>query len=619
MVPGSGIAIVSPPSIPSKVSQCPVVSEENVSTPKQARGSRKRSLSRPKTPPLPTSLKRTRTLNNEGGIPPSNTKKQKEIIYIPDSDSDFEDDEPVHTRSVFQRQVLTVVDSDSDSDSHDSIRSVSPPVITLPTTRSFIRRSLSPLDRLITNPVRLAFQKPIDDTPTDSDSDSDSGQDEHGSSNPVKDRTNDCRGRDQFPALDTYDMISITSNDMLVGMFTDHNLKPQQAWRFGIPTPPDSRASGSASPIKRGEGWGRVSPPGPESDGYQNGGDMGVEAVSRHQDGVGGRLGDIEAASDSREDMDMDVDTCSETDDRIIQVDDDRPATPPLPCTPATTHQLSIESPSIDNPSRISISESIPRLVDARPLTPPLPDRDVGDQHFSGPVEAEDISQLRITTERDIASRPSKSPTTDHDKSQDDAQTAHLTDWTALYAEIAPSAFHGKAKQEESNDTPQPLALDPQAQRPRAADIVTSLATSQKAKNPGRDAASHAISLQSKRPSTIPPPSTTDSHLEAPTTAAEQFTSSILDLLIVQSHSQPRVLIGHSIALAPPIPFQRKLVKLIEVLGGKVLDQSQAGAIEGERYLVHSTGYQRDTLKGVEHLDVLGFLEVLREKIGASS
>jgi len=340
MVPDSGTAIVSPLSIPSKVSECPVVAEENVSTPKQARGSRKRALSRPKTPPLPTSSKRIRATNDEGEIPPSSIKKQKEIIYIPDCDSDFGDDKPIHMRSASKRQVLTVVDTDSDSDSEDSIRSVSPPVIKLP-TRSFIRRSISPLGMNIASPVRLAFQKPIDDTPTDSDSDSDPGL-EDGSSSLCKDGPVNRRSQNQFPGLDTYDMISITSNDMLVGMFTDHNLKPQQAWRFGIPTPPDSRASGSASPIKRGEGWGRVSSPGPESDGYQNGGDMGVEAVSRHQDGVGGRLGDIEAESDSGEDMDMGVDTNYETDHRMNQVDDSRPATPPLPSSPATGHKLSI-------------------------------------------------------------------------------------------------------------------------------------------------------------------------------------------------------------------------------------------------------------------------------------
>ena len=618
MVPGSGIAIVSPPSIPWKVSECPVVAEENVSTPKQARGSRKRALSRPKTPPLPTSSKRIRATNDEGEIPPSSIKKQKEIIYIPDCDSDFGDDKPIHMRSASKRQVLTVVDTDSDSDSEDSIRSVSPPVIKLP-TRSFIRRSISPLGMNIASPVRLAFQKPIDDTPTDSDSDSDPGL-EDGSSSLCKDGPVNRRSQNQFPGLDTYDMISITSNDMLVGMFTDHNLKPQQAWRFGIPTPPASTGSGSVSPIKRDMGRGRVSTPGPISSYSENRGDMRLEAAVSRRDGLGIQLKEIEAESGSREDMDMDVDTNPETD---IQGIDDRPATPPLPSSPATGHKLSIQSTSIDDPTQISMSEPIFEVVDARPLTPPLPDRmnsefSVGDQHVSGPVEAEDIFQLQIN-ERDIASRSSKSPTTDHDKSQDDAQTAHLKDWTAAHAAIAPSASHGKAKQEASNDTAQPVALDPQAWA-RDADIeITSVPTSQKAKNPGRDAASHAISLQSKRASSIPPPSTRDSHLEAPTTAAEQFTSSILDLLIVQSHSQPKVLIGQSITFASPISFQRKLVKLIEVLGGKVLDQSQGGAIEGERYLVHSTGYQRDTLKGVEHLDVLGFLEVLREKIGASS
>jgi hypothetical protein len=100
--------------------------------------------------------------------------------------------------------------------------------------------------------------------------------------------------------------------------------------------------------------------------------------------------------------------------------------------------------------------------------------------------------------------------------------------------------------------------------------------------------------------------------------ATIQVSSSILNLLIAQTHStSPLYLSGCVIAFAAGhIPFKAKLSEFIIALGGVVLEDYQVREMRGRRYIIHPIGEGDGGMDdGLEEVDVLGFLEIVGNKI----
>ena len=178
------------------------------STPKNGSGSKKRASVRPDDPNL-ASKRRRSAINGynpatSSSVRPNNLDKEKVIIVISDSE---EDDTIPISRSRQRRRVPSPTfvgsDSDSDSESESDIRSVSPPIITLPSRSFALPPPDSPFRGTIPSPVRLSFQKPIDDTPTDSESED-------------EDR-NPSSGMGM--GINTFSTIGLTTNEDLVNVY----------------------------------------------------------------------------------------------------------------------------------------------------------------------------------------------------------------------------------------------------------------------------------------------------------------------------------------------------------------------------------------------------------------
>ena len=123
-----------------------------------------------------------------------------------------------------------------------------------------------------------------------------------------------------------------------------------------------------------------------------------------------------------------------------------------------------------------------------------------------------------------------------------------------------------------------------------------------------------------------PPPLPTTSN---PTTIHQstwRVGSSLLNLLIAQSLSiSSKPLTGHLVAFTGGhFPYKAKLGELILALGGNVLDQGELRARSGHgaRFMIHPVGSlikeskTGKKINGVEHVDILGFLDIIGSKIG---
>ena len=577
-------------------------------------GSRKRASLRPDDPHL-ISKRRRSSMNGQETIKQSSVwssdpDKEKVIIVISDSEED--DTIPIRSRSSHTKRAPspTFVDSDSDSDSEDDgIRSVSPPIITLPSRSLGLPPPDSPYKGTAPGPVRLAFQRPIDDTPTDSEDED------------INPPSRAGRG------IDTFSSISLTTNEDLAGMFTDPNLRPQQAWRNNIPTPPDSRGSGSTSPIKpAGRGWDSALTPQPE---------VGVRAVSK-------------------KDMDIEINLDHDISDGL---DAGRPVTPPLPnATPA----LGVDQVIQDHQNISQTSSERPRtpsntnLPNDRPITPPLPshliEQPIQPQYRAAPdiSEIEDIHHEPSDAEREIAARLLRTLTSDQPSQEDittmpvdqypllpahkETSTNVLADWIAshtgtsldtadilpaergrerrpLLDKMAPGICQGKGKGKEVESPRQ----NPNSQIEEA--YIEG--TSSPAVDTSETNFTSTIQPGSAGPSATPLMNATSIHK-----ATFQVSSSILDILIAQIHStSPLYLSGHVIAFAPGhIPFRPKLAELVVALGGIVLEECQVRVLRGRRYIVHPIGEGRGDLgDDLKEVDVLGFLEIVGSKIRGSA
>jgi hypothetical protein len=578
---------------------------------KNGGGSKKRASLRPD--PSLSSKRRKSAINAQetaksSSAPSGNPDKSKEKVVIVISDSEEDDTIPAQSKSrqAKRRPSPTFVDSDSDSESEDDddIRSVSPPIITLPSRSFALPPPDSPFRGTVPSPVRLAFQKPIDDTPTGSES-----EDEE--INPS--RTGMGMG------MGVFSTISLTTNEDLVGMFTDPNLRPQQAWRNGLPTPPDSRGSGSSSPIKAaGRRWDSALTPEPE---------MG-------------------AGAGSREDMETETRLDHDNPERLDPI---RPMTPPLP--PATlgpNGSLVIQvHPTI---ARISHPQpSTPAyndLSDDHPTSPPLPTHSIEQspqpQSVPDVVGSDDMFHNPTDAQREIAARLLKTLTGDNQMPHEDITTSieqspqvpvhgetgtgALSDWIAshtglpvttgnpvggkgrdrrpLLDRMAPG-IKGRGKQVETTTN-----RDPQVHDTYIEGIAYPAGTTE-------TSFTSTIQQRSSGPSTTPPMDATSIHK-----ATIQVASSILDILIAQTKlTSPLHLSGCVIAFAPGhIPFKTKLGEFIIALGDVVLEDHQVREMRGRRYIVHPIGEGDGRIvDGLEEVDVLGFLEIVGAKIRDSS
>lgn len=541
----------------------------------------------------------------------SDPDKEKVIIVI----SDSEDDDTIPIRSISHHTKRapspTFVDSDSDADSEDddSIRSVSPPIITLPSRSFALPPPDSPYNATIASPVRLAFQAPIDDTPTDSE-----------------DEDIDAPSR-AGRGIDIFSSISLTTNEDLIGMFTDPNLRPQQAWRNGLPTPPDSRGSGSTSPIKpAGRGWDSAMTPEPA---------MRARTVSK---------------------KDMDIEANLDHDGEGLEPD--RPTTPPLPnATPApdTDHVIQEHRNIGQTSSERPRTPSFTILPNDRPITPPLPsqliEQPIQPRSRSAPdmTDIEDIHHNPTDAEREIAARLLRTLTSDQTSQEEDITTTPVDQYPQLLAHEEKStnvlAHWIVSHTGTSHDTTGSVPLERGRERRPLLDRMAPGICKGKGKgkeveaprqNPNsyideayiEEASSTAVDTSktnststiqpgSARPSATSPINATSIHQ-----ATFRVSSSILDILIGKNHStSPLHLSGHVIAFAPGhIPFRPKLAELVVALGGIVLEECQVRVLRGRRYIVHPIGEGRgDLWDDLEEVDVLGFLGIVGSKIGGSA
>jgi len=255
--------------------------------------------------------------------------------------------------------------------------------------------------------------------------------------------------------MGVFSTISLSTNEDLVGMFTNPNLRPQQAWRNGLPAPPDSRWSGSSSPVKAaGRVWDSALTPEPE---------------------MGGQAGPGE---------DMDIEN-SLDDDGSEGLDTVRPMTPPLPFA-----TLAPESSILTGGAQLS-GPSHQALVNDHLITPPLPTHSfepVPPRLEPDIIEIEDTYHNPTEAEREIAARLLRTLTGDNQAQEgitamsiehDPQLPAHhgtstgaLSDWIAshtgspvttqpdsavkkgrerrpLLDRMAPGIFKGKDKQVE--------------------------------------------------------------------------------------------------------------------------------------------------------------------------
>lgn len=120
-----------------------------------------------------------------------------------------------------------------------------------------------------------------------------------------------------------------------------------------------------------------------------------------------------------------------------------------------------------------------------------------------------------------------------------------------------------------------------------------------------------------------------------PATTIHQHTfavsSSILDILISQCrHLTTHPLEGRNIAFATGhIPFRAKLIDLITILGGTIVDKSSIFSVPmggqgdgGEgRYLIYPVGRggTRRRTDRVDHVDILGFLDLVAENLSGGT
>jgi hypothetical protein len=123
-----------------------------------------------------------------------------------------------------------------------------------------------------------------------------------------------------------------------------------------------------------------------------------------------------------------------------------------------------------------------------------------------------------------------------------------------------------------------------------------------------------------------------------PATTIHQHTfavsSSILDILISQCrHLTTHPFRGSTMAFATGhIPFKAKLVDLITILGGTIVDKSsiypvpmggQGDGGEG-RYFIYPVGRggarrRADRVDHVDHVDILGFLDLVAERLSGGT
>jgi hypothetical protein len=522
-------------------------------------------------------------------------------------------------------------DSDSDSNSGGFIRSISPPIITLP-FKSFARSPpRSPQTGIIPSPIRLAFQKPKDDIPTDSEDEVDPGD--------LAIREN------EFTSID------ITANEDLIGMFTDRTLRPHQLWTMGIPTPPDSRGSGSVSPIKDGAGrWDMACTSQDELD-VDLEADMEAEIGIVVDTSLGNPTGDhVEGGEGDNlgPGQDMDFDTGLEVgpfNGNVVSVSG-RPATPPLSPIPLTANddvspsaQLRAQS---DTPAQASER-------DDHPLTPPLPNHMISQLNHQPPLhdaESEDGFQLQSDAEREIAGRllqtlisnqddnhlavsrsthdafPGPSSRMDRMDIEEEDVSDRLADWIDGYTDAGSGSSKGKGKGklvEAITISTMPSKSKPHHEKRQNGSVSHDQTVNHNIAciNPQGPSLNSTTSLLSD--------SSSESAAKASTSADpnHEFTSLLLDITIAQTRSATsQHLASHSIAFTGrPIPFKDKLIELIEGLGGNILDHSQLRALPiGKRYIVHPPGYVRvGKVNGVEHMDVLAFLELVRDKIRGSA
>jgi hypothetical protein len=123
-----------------------------------------------------------------------------------------------------------------------------------------------------------------------------------------------------------------------------------------------------------------------------------------------------------------------------------------------------------------------------------------------------------------------------------------------------------------------------------------------------------------------------------PATTIHQHTfavsSSILDILISQTrHLSTHPFRGSTMAFATGhIPFKARLVDLITILGGTIADKSSIYPVPmgghgdgGEgRYLIYPVGRggtrrRTDRVNHVDHVDILGFLDLVAERLSGGT
>ena len=351
------------------------------------------------------------------------------------------------------------------------------------------------------------------------------------------------------------------------------------------------------------------------------------------------------AGAGSREDMDIETRLDHNNPERLKPV---RPMTPPLPlATLGPNGSLVIqEHPTfarINHPQHSTPSYN--DLSDDHPTTPPLPTHSIKQsaqpQSVSDATESDYIFHNATDAQREIAARLLRTFTGDNQTPHEDISTSveqcpqlpvHgetgtgvLSDWIAshtglpvttgnpaggkgrekrpLLERMAPGIHKGKGKQVETTTN-----RDPQVHDTYIEGIAYSAGTTE-------------TSSTSRTPTNLPGPSATPS-MDATSIhkATSQVSSSILDLLIAQTNlTSSHHLPGYAIAFAPGhISFKAKLSEFVIALGGVVLEEHQVRSLRGQRYIIHPIGEGGGgVLDGLKEVDVLGFLEIVGNKIAS--
>jgi hypothetical protein len=213
-----------------------------------------------------------------------------------------------------------------------------------------------------------------------------------------------------------FNSISITPNELLVGMFSDPNLRPCQPWRktgmggglglnlgagTGLPTPPDSIwGSGSASPTKPSEhNDGNDEPKADEGVAcpeFRDELDQEMEVLKEGERNMEMRKAVVrtgeqpawEEPMDLGTDIDMEIDTSLESE--IAQEKHTRsvrPNTPPLPLSSPDTPDDDMRPESVlsaqnsfserqdgNGSTQSPAADKSREPIHNRPLTPPLPE-----------------------------------------------------------------------------------------------------------------------------------------------------------------------------------------------------------------------------------------------------